>query len=234
MSRPVVEAVAISRRYAQGGQVFEALAPATFTVTQGGRIALVGPSGSGKSTLLHLIGNLDAPSSGTLSWPALGDAATLRPSRIGMIFQAPSLLPSLSVVENVELPMRLDRGGGDFRARATAALQAVGLAGMADALPDELSGGQAQRVGIARALAPRPALILADEPTGQLDRATARMVFDALLQALDGRDATLLVATHDPAIAARLDRVWTMSHGHLDTSASTAAATSPQREGACA
>ncbi len=220
MPIPVVEAVAVSRRYAQAsrseaGQSVEALAAASFRVMPGDRIALMGPSGSGKSTLLHLMADLDTPSAGTLEWPALGDSGTLRPSRIGMVFQTPSLLPMLSVAENVELPMRLGRCPETPRTLALAALEAVGLAAMADKLPDELSGGQAQRVGIARALANRPALILADEPTGQLDHATAQMVFDTLLDVLRGSPAALVVATHDPTIAARLDTVWTLAHGRL-------------------
>ncbi len=234
MTLAVVEAVAVSRRYVQGGQPFDALLPATFTIAQGDRIALTGPSGSGKTTLLQLLGRLDTPSAGALSWPALVDDAPLHRSRIGMVFQSPSLLPSLSVVENVELPLRLghatdhatNHGPDDVRNRAMAALEAVGLAALADALPDELSGGQAQRVGIARALAPRPALLLADEPTGQLDQATARAVFDVLLATLDRTTMTLVVATHDPAIAARLDRVWAMSHGRL-----TVPPVSPRPEG---
>ncbi len=227
MPIPVVEAVAVSRRYPQGsqpkaGQPIEALAAASFRVMPGDRIALMGPSGSGKSSLLHLMADLDVPSAGTLEWPALGSSGTLRPSRIGMVFQTPSLLPMLSVAENVELPMRLDRCPDAPRARALAALAAVGMAAMADKLPDELSGGQAQRVGIARALANRPVLILADEPTGQLDHATARMVFDMLLSVLDGSPAALVVATHDPAIAARLDTVWTLAHGRLSVASGSA------------
>ena len=215
----VVEAVAVSRRYGQGSHPVEALAAVSFQVMPGDRIALMGPSGSGKSTLLHLMADLDSPSGGSLEWPALGSSGTLRPSRIGMVFQVPSLLPMLSVAENVELPMRLDRCPDAARARAMAALEAVGMAALAEKLPDELSGGQAQRVGIARALANRPALILADEPTGQLDRATAQAVFDTLLGMLEGSPAALVVATHDPAVAARLDAVWTLAHGRLRVAA---------------
>jgi len=224
MTVPVVEATAVSRRFSQAGEVVEALQAASFRVMPGDRIALVGPSGSGKSTLLYIMADMDQPSGGTLDWPALGNSGTLRPSRIGMVFQTPSLLPTLSVAENVELPMRLDHCPEGARAKAVAALDAVGLAALADKLPDELSGGQAQRVGIARALAHRPALILADEPTGQLDHAAAQRVFDELLQSLAGSAAALVVATHDPAIAARLDTVWTISHGVLDTGAGSAAA----------
>ncbi len=219
---PLIEAAGVSRRYTQGDQAIDALLPASFQVWPGDRIALIGPSGCGKSTLLQLMADLDQPSGGALSWPGLGASGTLRPQRIGMVFQVPSLLPMLSVIENIELPMRLAGDAQDSRARAAAALGAVGLAGLEDKLPDELSGGQAQRVGIARALAPRPPLLLADEPTGQLDHATAQTVLDVMLDTLRGTQTALVVATHDPTVAARLDVVWTMSYGRLDVPAPAA------------
>ncbi len=215
---PLAEAVLLARRHGQGAGAVDALLPVSFRIEPGARIAVMGPSGSGKSTLLHLLADLDRPSGGTLDWPALGGAGTLRPERIGMVFQVPSLLPMLSVVENVELPPRLAGRAAGARDAAMQALAAVGLADLADKLPGELSGGQAQRVGIARALAGRPAMILADEPTGQLDHATGQAVFDALLGALDGTGTALVVATHDPSVAARLAMVWSMSHGSLTTS----------------
>lgn len=213
--RPVIEAIAVARRFPQGGEMLEALHSASFRVMPSDRIALVGPSGSGKSTLLHLMADLDLPSAGRLTWPSLGSSGTLRPSRIGMVFQSPSLLPMLSVIENAELPLLLEGRTNGAAAAARRALASVGLADLADKLPEELSGGQAQRVGIARALVHRPALVLADEPTGQLDHRTAREVMDALLGALDGTDAALIVATHDPAVAARMASVWRIAHGHL-------------------
>ena len=216
MDEPLVEGIAVSRRFRQGDAELEALKPATFTIRAGDRIAIVGPSGSGKSTLLHLIGDLDTPSGGTLRWPALGPRGTLRPQRIGMVFQAPSLIPTLSAVENVELPLRLIEGIAAPRETALQALASVGIAAIADHLPDELSGGQAQRVALARALALRPRLVLADEPTGQLDQATAQQAMDALWQALAGTDAALLVSTHDPAVARRFNLRWRMDHGHFD------------------
>jgi putative ABC transport system ATP-binding protein/lipoprotein-releasing system ATP-binding protein len=118
-------------------------------------------------------------------------------------------------VENVELPLRLLGEEAAPRATALAALESVGLAAVADKLPDELSGGQAQRVGLARAIALRPRLVLADEPTGQLDQPTAQLAMDALLEALAGSDTALVVATHDPAVAARLDTSWHLEHGRL-------------------
>jgi len=217
MTTPLVEATAIGRDFLLGGQLVVALRPASFRVLPGDRIALVGPSGSGKSTLLHLIAELDAPSTGDLTWPALGAPGALRPAKIGMVFQASSLLPMLSLAENVALPLLLEGRVQGAHELALQALDAVGLGGLSDKLPEELSGGQAQRVGLARALAGRPALILADEPTGQLDHATAQHVFDVLLAALDGTDTALVVATHDAAIAARLRSVWHIQHGVLET-----------------
>ena len=219
MPAALVEASAVARNFLLGGKVVEALRPASFRVLARDRIALVGPSGSGKSTLLHLMADLDAPSSGRISWPALGARGKLRPAKIGMVFQASSLLPMLDLAENVALPLLLEGHTEDARARALDALEAVGLGGLAGKLPEELSGGQAQRVGLARALVARPALILADEPTGQLDHATAQRVFDELLAALEGSDTALVVATHDPAVAARLRSVWRIQHGVLETPA---------------
>lgn len=215
MSDAFVVGDAVARQFQRGDVKLDALRKASFTVRAGDRIAIVGPSGSGKSTLLQLIADLDKPSSGTLSWPALGASGALRPRHIGMVFQSASLLPSLSAVENVEVPLRLLGDSANARAAALAALASVGLADIVDKLPDELSGGQAQRVGLARAIAMRPRLVLADEPTGQLDQPSAQRAIDALLQSLEGSDAALVVATHDPAVARRLRTIWRMDHGQL-------------------
>lgn len=215
MSEAFVEARELARRFRQGGVAFDALLPASFTIRAGDRIAIMGPSGSGKSTLLQLIADLDSPTSGTLRWPALGEPGSLRPRHIGMVFQSASLLPTLSAVENVEVPLRLMGGTDSPRSVALAALASVGLEEIADKLPDELSGGQAQRVGLARAIALRPRLVLADEPTGQLDQPTAQRAMDALLSSLVGSDTALVVATHDPAVAQRLQSLWRMDHGVL-------------------
>lgn len=219
MSEILVAGTGVARRFRQGAAMFDALLPASFTIAAGDSIAVVGPSGSGKSTLLQLVADLDAPSSGALSWPALGVSGQLRPRHIGVVFQSPSLLPALSAVENVEVPIRLLGGHPDPRAAALEALERVGLASIADKLPEELSGGQVQRVGLARAIVLRPRLVLADEPTGQLDQQAAAQAMDALLQSLEGSDAALVVATHDPAVAARLRTRWTIDHGRLVTPA---------------
>lgn len=215
MSDRLVEAVDVSRSFQLGGVAFQALKPASFTVTAGDRIAIIGPSGSGKSTLMQLIADLDKPTSGQLRWPALGVPGQLRPRHIGVVFQSPSLIPTLSAIENVEVPMRLLGRDATSRDIALKALASVGLADMADKLPDELSGGQAQRVGLARAMALRPPLILADEPSGQLDEATAQRALDALLDSVSGVDAALLITTHDPAVARRLKTIWRMNFGLL-------------------
>ena len=216
MPDPFAEAHEVGRTYRLGGQPVEALRPASFKVWPGDRIALMGPSGSGKSTLLLLLADLEAPTTGRLVWPALGEHGTLRPTKVGMVFQAPSLLPMLNVAENVALPLLIAANAREPEAEALRALASIGIEDLADKLPEELSGGQAQRVGLARALVGRPKLVLADEPTGQLDHATAHLVFDALLAALDGTDAALMVATHDPVIAKRLRSLWRMDHGVLE------------------
>lgn len=215
MSEALVTGVSVSRSFQLGGVAFEALKPASFTVQAGDRIAIIGPSGSGKSTLMQLIAGLDTPTNGQLLWPALGASGQLRPRHIGVVFQSPSLIPTLSAIENVELPMRLLGGDSESRDIALKALASVGLADIADKLPDQLSGGQAQRVGLARAIALHPQLILADEPTGQLDETTAQNALDALLESVTGGDAALIVTTHDPAVARRLKTIWKMDFGVL-------------------
>jgi ABC-type lipoprotein export system ATPase subunit len=215
MTDIVVETLAAARSFKRGGKIVEALAPATCRVRAGDRVALMGPSGSGKSTFLHLMAGLDHPSAGEIRWPMLGEPDTLRPGKVAIVFQSPSLMPPLSVLENVELPLVLGCTCGDTRATAMEALDRVGLADLAEKLPEELSGGQGQRVAMARAMAVRPQLFLADEPTGQLDQATGRALLDCLLEWLAGSRTALIVATHDPAIAKRMEDIWHMDHGHL-------------------
>jgi putative ABC transport system ATP-binding protein/lipoprotein-releasing system ATP-binding protein len=201
-----------------------ALQPIDCEVSAHARVALVGPSGSGKSTLLHLMAGLDEPSLGTVTWPAIGDRGDLRPGPVVVIFQGPSLLPPLTVIENVAMPLVL--GGttnGEAHRLAAIALDLLDLGELSDMLPEEISGGQAQRVAIARALAGEPRLILADEPTGQLDGENGAAVVRVLLAAADLTNAALVVATHDPAVAQRLDERWEMHSGRL-------AAASPEEE----
>ena len=216
MSTPLVQARALEKRYATQAGTTVALSGATCEVAPQARIAVVGPSGSGKTTLLHLLGGLDEPTRGDIAWPALGDRSGLRPGHVSFVFQEPSLLPALTVVENVEIPLLLLRVDPAIaRGRALRALEDLGLAELADALPEELSGGQAQRVGFVRALVTQPSLVLADEPTGQLDRATAQELVSAVLAALDASGAALVLATHDVELAQRMSDVWQIRHGEL-------------------
>jgi putative ABC transport system ATP-binding protein/lipoprotein-releasing system ATP-binding protein len=186
-------------------------------IREGDRIALAGPSGSGKTTLLHILGGLDCPTSGEIEWPGLGKIEQLRPRRIGFVFQSPSLFPALTAAQNVDLPAIL-AGQDAVTGGSGTLLSSFGLGELADKLPEELSGGQAQRVAMVRALALRPKLVLADEPTGQLDGVTAQFFMDAVLEHLDGTGAALVVATHDEAIAVRMETRWTMDHGRLTCS----------------
>ena len=216
MNEVLVSAQDVSRTYRVGGADVVALAAASCEITAQARIALVGPSGSGKSTLLQILGGIDVPSAGTVRWPALGGIATLRPKNVAFVFQNQSLLAPLSVIENVELPLLLQgEPQDDARAAAAQVLELLDLAELAEKLPEELSGGQAQRVAFARALAAHPPLILADEPTGQLDQLTADRLFDAVLPALAGFKTALLIATHDPHVAARMAQQWKIEHGVL-------------------
>lgn len=218
----VVRCRDVARTFGTGRAAVVAVHALSCTIQPGQHVALVGPSGSGKSTLLHLLAGLDHPTTGEITWPALnGDgehASKGAPvgSSIGVVFQAPSLIPALDVAENVALPLVL--GGCDPRdaeRRVRAALERVGLADAAEQLPEELSGGQAQRAAIARVLASSPRLVLADEPTGQLDQRTGAVVIDALLDAACATGAALVVSTHDPAIAGRLTTRWSIDDGTL-------------------
>jgi len=210
----------VARTYGAGSTAVVAVYGVTCTVLPGTRIALTGPSGSGKSTLLHLMAGLETPTAGTLAWPALDGHPLGQPGRVGVIFQGPSLLPALDVTENVALPLLLaDIPEDEAAKRARVALDRLGIADLADKLPEQLSGGQAQRVAVARVLASRPALILADEPTGQLDHKAGSVVMDVLIQASEELGAALVVSTHDPVIADRLAVQWTMRDGRMDAAA---------------
>ncbi|MDQ6855365.1 MAG: ABC transporter ATP-binding protein [Actinomycetota bacterium] len=212
----VVRCVDVGRTYGSGDTAVVAVQGVTCEVGRGGRVAIVGPSGSGKSTLLHLMAGLDDPTSGAVTWPALGDKAALRPRLVGVVFQGPSLLPPLNVEENVALPLTLaGTAPGPAAEAARSALAQLDLDGLADRLPEELSGGQSQRVAVARVLAARPPLILADEPTGQLDHVAGALVVDVLLAAADETGATLIVSTHDAAVADRLASQWQIADGEL-------------------
>lgn len=212
----LVRCTDVSRTFGSGPKAVVAVHGSTCQVTAGARIAITGSSGSGKSTLLHLMAGLEVPTSGRICWPSLSDDVYRRAAQIGVIFQSPSLIPALDVTENVALPLVLagvDTTGTAGSARLAESLAAVGLADLAAKLPEELSGGQAQRIAIARVLAQRPALILADEPTGQLDHVSGQHVIDVLLSAAAQLGAALVIATHDPSVAERMHTQWAMQNG---------------------
>lgn len=219
----LVVVTALSKHYRRGKQVIEALKGINLGIEEGEFIAIMGPSGCGKSTLLHLLGGLDRPTSGSvvvadhdLSRLDEEALAAFRRHHIGFVFQFFNLLPTLSAQENVALPLvALGMNGAERRRRALEALEMVGLAHRASHKPHELSGGEQQRVAIARAIVARPKLILADEPTGDLDSQNAALVV-ALLKGLN-RDLglTLVVATHNPEVAAGAHRTLLLRDGQV-------------------
>jgi ABC-type lipoprotein export system ATPase subunit len=212
----LIRCAGLSRTHGSGAAAVAAVRDVNCTLRSGMMVALTGPSGSGKSTLLHMLAGLDEPTSGTITWPGLGGSPFGRPGIVGIVLQGPSLLPPLDVTENVALPLLLaGLGEKEARQRAAAALAMVGLDDLAARLPEELSGGQSQRVAVARALATRPRLILADEPTGQLDSSHAAVVGTLLLDATVSLGAALVLCTHDEALASRLPVRWQMADGRL-------------------
>jgi predicted ABC-type transport system involved in lysophospholipase L1 biosynthesis ATPase subunit len=218
---PVLELCGVTKRFRQGGEDVVALAGVDLRVAPGEFVAVVGPSGSGKSTLLHVAGGLDAADSGTVTvegveLAGLGAAARarLRRRRIGFVFQFFQLVPSLTVSENVELPLLFD-GDRSAPERARRLLDQVGLGGKAQRYPAELSGGEMQRVAIARALVAAPPLLLADEPTGNLDSATGAQVLDVLDAEVRQTGAALVLVTHDEAAARRAHRVLSVRDGRI-------------------
>ena len=216
----LVRAERLTRIFEPDLESAPAVFEATFKIVPRDQIALTGPSGSGKSTLLHLVAGIDSATSGTIEWPALGPPETLRPDSVGIAFQGESLLPALTVAENVALPLVLKGAPEDEAADAAAdLLERFSLADVAGKLPEEISGGQSQRAAVARALIAKPRLVLADEPTGQQDRAGAERIVDELIAAVEETDAALVIATHDLAIAARFALVWSMAGGRVEQEA---------------
>jgi len=215
-----IELTAVERVFQLGDSQVHALRAVDLSIAAGEYVAVMGPSGSGKSTLLNILGLLDRPNAGTyrlegrdVTTLAPQEQARVRSQRIGFVFQSFHLVPRLTAAENVALPLMLAGIGAKERnARVMRALQDYGIADRAEHRPDQLSGGQRQRVAIARSTIMQPALILADEPTGNLDRATGDDVVH-LLEALNARGVTLIVVTHDPAIGARARRRVAMEDG---------------------
>ena len=218
----MIEIAGVSRTFQVGGQPVHALRAIDLTFAAGEYAAIMGPSGSGKSTLLHILGLLDRPDSGHYRLDGLETTeideerrAQLRRDRIGFVFQSFHLIPRLSAAENVELPLVLaGLATAQRRERVTRIMAAVGLADRAHHRPDQLSGGQRQRVAIARATIMEPGLILADEPTGNLDRASGREVMETL-EALNANGLTLLIVTHDAELGARAQRRIRMDDGAI-------------------
>jgi putative ABC transport system ATP-binding protein len=201
----------VSKTVRSGDHLLTILHPLDLTVPTGQRLAIVGPSGSGKSTLLGLIAGLDAPSTGSISIDGTDITtlsedrlASLRGEKIGFVFQSFHLIPSLTALENILVPMEI-AGRRDSASRARSLLTEVGLADRGHHYPSQLSGGEQQRVAIARALSNEPVIVLADEPTGNLDSRTGHHVIELLLAINQQRGATLVVVTHDPEIAAMAD-----------------------------
>ncbi len=220
---PLIRIRQLSKAYVRGEQLIPVLLDISIDVMHGEFVALMGPSGSGKSTLLNLIAGIDKPGSGTIEIDGvdiarLGDAALAdwRARNVGFIFQFYNLMPVLNALENVELPLLLTGlSRRERRERALAALELVGLSDRADHTPNELSGGQQQRVAIARALVSDPTLIVADEPTGDLDRTTGEEVLDLLVELQQALGKTIVMVTHDPKAAARAGRLVHLEKGVL-------------------
>ena len=217
----VIRTENLTRTYMVGHSTVNALRAVSMEVQTGEFIALMGPSGSGKSTMMHLLGCLDTPTAGhywleerDVSTLSKDERARLRNNRIGFIFQTFNLLPRLNALENVELPLLYGRRASDVNQRASEALKRVGLIPRAQHRPNELSGGERQRVAIARALVTNPALILADEPTGNLDSKTGADIMRLLVE-LCAEGRTILMVTHDASVAAHAGRILHMQDGEI-------------------
>jgi putative ABC transport system ATP-binding protein len=221
---PVMQANNLRKQYQLGNNQVDALAGVDFLVEKGEFVAIMGPSGSGKSTLLHMIGGLDQPSGGEvilagsrLSQLKDKKVTLLRRRNIGFVFQFFNLLPTLSAEENITLPLLIDgQNPKAHQQRVNSLLQLTGLSDRRGHKPEQLSGGEQQRVALARALITEPAILLADEPTGNLDSKTGTAIMELLRQSCDELNQSIVVVTHDPRAAAYADRVVFLRDGRLD------------------
>ncbi len=221
----VIEARNLTKTYMMGEFEVRALRDVSFTITRGEMVSIMGPSGSGKSTMMNTLGCLDRPTSGDYildgeSVAEMNDdqLASVRNRKVGFVFQSFNLLSRLTALGNVELPLRYAGITEGRRERAQAALEAVGLKDRMSHRPYELSGGQQQRVAVARSLVNNPAIIMADEPTGNLDSKVGKEIMNLLLNLNKDRGTTLIIVTHDPNIAEQTQRVIRLRDGELDTS----------------
>jgi putative ABC transport system ATP-binding protein len=221
----ILQTIGLRKQYQMGEVTVEALRGVDFTVEKGEFVAIMGPSGSGKSTLLHLLGGLDAPSDGEvmlggrrLAHLSDDDITIVRRRQVGFVFQFFNLLPTLSAAENVALPLLIDgRSLDEYRLRIDELLTLVGLGDRQDHKPDQLSGGQQQRVAIARALVTDPVIVLADEPTGNLDSESGDEILRLLRRACDEKQQTIVMVTHDPKAAEYADRIVQLKDGLIDS-----------------
>ena len=221
----ILQTVGLHKAYQMGEVTVNALQGVDFTVAKGEFVAIIGASGSGKSTLLHLLGGLDTPSDGEvmlggrrLAHLSDDDITIVRRRQIGFIFQFFNLLPTLSAAENVALPLLIDgRSLNEYRLRIDELLTLVGLGDRQDHKPDQLSGGEQQRVAIARALVTDPVIVLADEPTGNLDSESGEEILRLLRRACDEKEQTIVMVTHDPIAAKYADRIVRLKDGLVET-----------------
>jgi putative ABC transport system ATP-binding protein len=220
---PALEARQVRRSLPLGGERIDILRGIDLAIQRGESVALMGPSGSGKSTLLGVLAGLDRPTEGSVLVDGIditdmpeSRLAVVRNAKIGMVFQAFNLIPTLTAQENVEVPLYVGNHPGSAAQRAREMLELVGLAHRLNHKPNQLSGGEQQRVAVARALATDPAIVIADEPTGNLDAHTGELILQLLADLRARLHTTFLIATHDPRIAARAERTMTIVDGLLD------------------